>query len=117
MSIRIVYNYIDDESGAKITAYVPTPKAMSEGVKIDFQGHAVVGFHTPMGEIERPVGFDIEAETIEEAFEKFELTKQEKVPQIAKEMIEEMKKQAQEHQERERSKIIVPGAMPPPFQG
>jgi len=119
--IKVVNLYVDeDEDGnqKRITAEEPI-----DGSTPTYDGHAVVGIETPMGMMERPLTFPIPgAKNVEEAFEKFDEAKKVEGPIAAKRMIQDMKEQMMEQQERQRSKIIVPGAnvnvpIPPDARG
>ncbi len=58
-----------NEKGHTVEAYVAHDALLADPHK--FVGMAKGTFRTPQGEMQLPVIFDIEASTIEEAFEKF----------------------------------------------
>lgn len=74
-----------------------------------FVGRVSLGIQTPMGVSSIPVSFEIEAATVQEAFQKF--------PQIAEVEIdrakEDLQKELQEMRRQSQSRIVTPGDIRP----
>lgn len=101
-----VHEYFDDR-GAKITENELISGEICEDMA-RFIGYGMLQMKTPMGVIPQEITVPIEADSIEEAFEKFESVMNEARPKA----IEEMKQMIRERMEQEQSKIVVPTSMP-----
>jgi len=97
-------HYRDDQTGNEIIAH----ENIEDSSDVKFDGQAVIGIHTPMGVIERPILFPIQAKFIEDAFRNFEEAKKTEAPKKAKETVEQMKREMMEAHAQQQSKIIVP---------
>jgi hypothetical protein len=78
-----------------------------EGGKPRFVGEVVLGLETPMGIQQIPISFQIEAEVVAEAFQKFEQYALPKIEQARREIEEEVRRVRREASGR----IITPGKM------
>jgi hypothetical protein len=78
-----------------------------EGGARKFVGQLALGLQTPVGVQHIPVSFEIEAETIQEAFQNFEEQAQPHVERTRKSVEQELSKMRQEAS----SRIVRPGQM------
>jgi len=104
---HVVYKQETDDGEEQMV----TVKEPIDGGDDLFFGHAMIGIRVQTGAtFEHPVLFPIpEAKTIQEAYEKFETSRDEECPKQAKSIIEDMQKQM----ETDQSKLIVPQDMAP----
>jgi hypothetical protein len=79
----------------------------TDGAKKRFLGQVVLGLQTPMGVQQIPISFDITAETVEEAFQKFEQFAQPEIDHTRRAIEEEINRARQEAT----SRIIRPGEL------
>ena len=98
-----VNEYIDDR-GAKIEENELVDLKDGEEAPPRFLGNGMIIMETPMGKVPQEIQVPIEAETIQEAFEKFEDAMREAQPKI----VERMKEQIRDKMMEENNKIIVP---------
>jgi hypothetical protein len=70
-----------------------------------FIGHVILGMQTPMGVHQFPVSFEIEAEDVQSAFNRFEAHANPQIEQARRQIQEEVQKVQQQR----KSKIIQPG--------
>lgn len=77
---------------------------ISGGPKI-FSGHVVLGMQTPMGMQQLPVSFEIAAETVEDAFQKFGVAAEPRIEEVKKSIEAEINRMRQEQS----SRIVTPG--------
>jgi len=78
-----------------------------DGAQKRFIGELALGLQTPVGVQHIPVSFEIEAQTIQEAFQKFEETAQPHLEETRKQIEEELRKLRQEAS----SRIVRPGEL------
>ena len=71
-------------------------------------GHVALGVRTPAGVQQLPVDFEIDAEDLEEAFEKFEAAANPKVQEMRSRLQEEMQRM-QQQQQQGGGNIVTPG--------
>ena len=74
-----------------------------------FIGRVSIGLQTPMGVQSMPVSFDIEAGTIQEAFDKFEARAEEEIGHAKN----ELENQIQEIRRQSQSRIVTPDEIAP----
>ncbi len=84
-----------------------------DGSGTKFVGRVSIGLQTPMGVQSMPVSFEIEAETIEGAFAKFEARAETEVDRSRK----DLEAQLHELRRREQSRIVTPGEISPGGMG
>ena len=80
-----------------------------DGSSKRFVGHVSLGLQTPMGVQSMPVSFEIEAETIEGAFAKFEVLAEAEIEEARK----DLEAQMQEMRHQSQNRIITPDEIAP----
>ena len=86
----------------RIDAMMP----VGEGEK-RFIGSVTLGLQTPMGVQQLPISFEIDVDTIEDAFAKFDENAEPRIEEARKGIEEEMSRMRREAQ----SRIVTPGEM------
>jgi hypothetical protein len=74
-----------------------------------FVGRVTLGIQTPMGVTSLPVSFEIEAASVQEAFERFAKRAETEVEAAKGELQDEL----MEMRRRSQSRIVTPGELPP----
>jgi len=107
-----------DERGATIIQHHIEDGLPPEDFPI-FLGVGHIQIPTPMGPTLERVFVKIEADSLTEAFLKFEKTMQEEGPKEVEKLTEKIRKNISEMQKVQNSKIIIPNSTPPlpEFQG
>jgi len=86
----------------RITVLAPV-----EGDQTRYIGEVALGIQTPAGVQQIPVSFEIEAPSIQEAFQKFVATAEPRIEETRKQIEEELRKMRQEAS----SRIVRPGEL------
>ncbi len=108
----MIYQKLDyvkeDENDSKFPVkQIEMLKPINEDEESRFVGHVGLGMQTPMGMQQIPVSFEIEAESIEEAFEMFAAHANPQIEDTRKQIEQEVQKMRKESSNR----IVRPGDM------
>lgn len=107
-----------DERGAMIVERVVSDTEKQCDTPSRFFGKGMTALNTPMGEIPREFEVELDADTIEEAFQVFEDQMNEKGPAAAEEVANALMEELKEQMRDKSSGIITPdqmmGALPNP---
>lgn len=107
-------DYIE-EAGEESKFPVKHVEAMQplDGGNTRFIGHVALGIQTPMGVQQIPVSFEIGADSVQEAFSKFEQSAEPRIEETRKAIEDEIRKVRQDAS----SRIVRPGEVGIPGRG
>jgi hypothetical protein len=94
-----------DQQGAKFPVKHIEALSPLDGSKTTYVGQVTLGIQTPMGVQQIPISFEIQADTVIEAFKKFEESAEPRVDEARRQIEEEIDKLRMEAA----SRIIRPG--------
>ena len=97
----------EDEQDAKFPVKHIEVLEPTDGSKKKFMGQVALGVQTPFGIQQVPITFEIAADTIEEAFQKFGQSAEPEIEQMRRALEEEIQRARQEAS----SRIVRPGEL------
>jgi len=101
--------YVQDETGdAEFPVKQVDCLVNLDGSGTRFLGRATLNVQTPVGIQQLPISFEIEADSVEQAFERYSETARPKIEELRQRMQERL----EELRRQEQSRIVTPGAGP-----
>ncbi|MFW6189756.1 MAG: hypothetical protein ACOC7T_04905 [Planctomycetota bacterium] len=82
-----------------------------EGGDERYIGRATLNMQTPVGAQQVPISFEIEADSIQDAFEKYRDAAEPKIEEVRgrlKERLQQMQRQMQQQRQQEQGRIVTP---------